>query len=345
MDKKITYLLGAGASAQALPLIKGMQSSNKRHYEATEIEELNLSKGLPYELLNFANKVISNYQYVPSSTNMRNEPLTLKELAEGCVEFGTPDLYAKFLLEKGDDLNYHHLKTLLSNYFIFKQDAGAFDKRALAFLTTISSNKALPKEVGIISWNYDMQIEIAANKLRSPISSPSDSIANFSSWPNIPNPNYKGSYFLVHLNGVAGYHYHANDLSVSFKDYRLFDHTKEPMLSFAWEDDSYIYKRTFTENRLKLALEIAEGTTILVIIGYTFPFFNRSIDTKIIKSMLPSLQKIYFQDPNLDGDFLYDQFSLPNGQVASVLGHSYIQEKLPVIHIPKVDQYYVPYEF
>ena len=38
---------------------------------------------------------------------------------------------------------------------------------------------------------------------------------------------------------------------------------------------------------------------ILVIIGYTFPFFNREIDREIFSNM-PNLEKIYVQDPNAD---------------------------------------------
>jgi hypothetical protein len=341
MSKKVTYLLGAGASAKALPLIK--QITDAKAIEKMGVVDLDILQGLPQELFNFSNQIVDKYQYTSRNSTQQSKPEALRKLAEGCIEFGTPDLYAKFLLEKGDDLNYHQLKTLISNYFIFKQASGAFDIRALSFLTTISTNKSLPKEVGIISWNYDTQIEIAANRLRTPISSPSDSIANFASWPNIPNPNYKNDYFLVHLNGVAGYHYDANDLSIPFDNYRLFDHTKEPMLSFAWEDDSYIYKRTFTENRLKLALKIASETKILVVIGYTFPFFNRWIDNEIIKEMLPSLKKIYFQDPYLNGDFLYDQFDIPREDEEYRIGAK-TRKKVSIKHIANVDQYYVPYE-
>ena len=37
-------------------------------------------------------------------------------------------------------------------------------------------------------------------------------------------------------------------------------------------------------------------TRVLVIIGYTFPFFNREIDREIFLNM-PNLEQIYIQDP------------------------------------------------
>ncbi len=40
---------------------------------------------------------------------------------------------------------------------------------------------------------------------------------------------------------------------------------------------------------------IACDTSILVIIGYTFPFFNRAIDRKVIGAMT-KLDRVYIQD-------------------------------------------------
>jgi hypothetical protein len=129
MDSKILYLLGAGASAQALPLIKGSQDSAKH--------------GLPQELNLFAHQL-------RKSTHDIAQPLfdVLQEITSQSIDFGTPDLYAKFLLETGDFAKYQLLKKLLSAYFSAAQSTvesytgvefNRFDKRALAFLTMIAS--------------------------------------------------------------------------------------------------------------------------------------------------------------------------------------------------------------
>ena len=57
-------------------------------------------------------------------------------------------------------------------------------------------------------------------------------------------------------------------------------------INFAWFQD-----RAFI-NKLS---EIYGLTDTLVVIGYSFPFFNREVDRKIIRSM-PKLKKIYIQD-------------------------------------------------
>ena len=36
-----------------------------------------------------------------------------------------------------------------------------------------------------------------------------------------------------------------------------------------------------------------------VVIGYTFPFFNREIDRKVFE-LMPNLKTIYVQDPNAE---------------------------------------------
>lgn len=65
------------------------------------------------------------------------------------------------------------------------------------------------------------------------------------------------------------------------------------LISFAWENLNEDY--SFKENEvLSNALSVAEKTEILVIIGYSFPIFNREIDRKIIEIM--KIQKVYIQD-------------------------------------------------
>ncbi len=78
--------------------------------------------------------------------------------------------------------------------------------------------------------------------------------------------------------------------------------TKErliPSLSFAWEDYST------GKVAIKRAIESTSETEILVVIGYSFPFFNRFVDRDIIRSM-NRLKKVYFQAP--DAEVLKERF-------------------------------------
>lgn len=316
---KITYLLGAGASANALPLIKKNASST----------------GLPDEMLLFIEKYTSNFL----NSNLgwdHTDIITLKKVALKSKEFGTPDLYAKFLLETGDFDSYRILKHLLSIFFKVKQGIEEqFDSRALSFLTTITQNQKIPENIRVLTWNYDIQLEIAARKLRPVNPAGYSMVQGFSSWPNMRDGHDTGvTPFLFHLNGVAGYNHSESNFYEDLKNYfdlkTAFD--KETLLSFAWEEEKNSPMKTFHRQRLIVAREIASKTQILVVIGYSFPFFNRYIDKEIINSMMPSLLKIYFQDPFYDGSQLVGLFNIP----------MHIQQN--IVHVPNVDNYHIPYE-
>lgn len=320
---QITYLLGAGASANALPLVKANTVNGKL--------------SLPKELLLFVRD--NEKSLIKSNVGWDNAEIQdLLGICTNCVEFGTPDLYAKYLLETGDMERYEQLKSLLSYYFKYEQEVKkAFDRRALTFLTTISENRRIPDSIRIISWNYDYQIEIAAEKLK-PVSGRSlQKIRNFTCWPNDRDgeQRYTTKPFLLHLNGVVGM-VHSDS---NFYDYVDGSFTlsltkgQEHLVSFAWEDEDKSSKRLFLNQRIDVAREIAGDTEILVIIGYSFPFFNRKIDKVIIDAMRESLQKIYFQDPFIDGSQLKTQFDL-SPKVSQ-----------NIEHITQVENYHIPYEF
>lgn len=318
---KITYLLGAGASAEALPLIKKGIPGNKL--------------GLPEELKSFIEVNRSTILQFTKGWGTQNIK-SLRVIAEKCNEFGTPDLYAKFLLETGDATNYVLLKALLSVYFKYKQELkNAFDYRALSFLTVITANQNIPSNIKIISWNYDSQIEKAAELLKPISPSGYSKVQGFTCWPNYENRSELSEEpFLFHINGVAGYNYCPRDFTKKIQT--IFDFKShldgDTLLSFAWENEKNDKKRTFIDQRLTIARKIAEKTEILVVIGYSFPFFNRKIDEVLFKALKGSLRKIYFQDPYNNGNQLKEQFDLSEIVLSNIE------------HISRKDNYHIPFE-
>jgi len=317
----ITYLIGAGASANALPLIKENRETNKN--------------GLAKELMSFVrNNTSTLLQYNEGWDSSAIKKLT--EIADTCLEFGTPDLYAKFLMETGDYLNYKLLKNLLSVYFKFEQEIRqSFDYRALTFLTTITQSQKIPENIKILSWNYDVQIELAAKKLKPISPSGYPFVQGFKCWPNLEDGEQNSNNpFLLHLNGVAGFFYSERSLSQKIDNHFHFKSVldKEILLSFAWEDENIVKNNTFFENRLKITKNIASQTEILVVIGYSFPFFNRKIDKEIFESMNPSIRKIYFQDPFNNGERIKELFDL--NEVA----------RNNIIHVAQTENYHIPFE-
>ena len=75
------------------------------------------------------------------------------------------------------------------------------------------------------------------------------------------------------------------------------------------------------------------GTIIMVVIGYSFPFFNREVDKQVLNALKqqPSFRKIYFQNPVLSGEQLKAQFEL--------------DDTIGIVHVKDVDNFYIPFEF
>jgi hypothetical protein len=125
----------------------------------------------------------------------------------------------------------------------------------------------------------------------------------------------------------------------------------KPLITFAWEKDSETKKSLI--NSYEIAKEIIKDTTILVIIGYSFPFYNREVDNMIFDVLKPSLKKIYYQDPEIDGEFLRSRYNLPSATKPNTdkisnpnVAHIFrgITPTLTIEHIENTDQFYIPVE-
>ncbi|MBU0487819.1 MAG: hypothetical protein KKD31_07685 [Bacteroidetes bacterium] len=309
---KITYLLGAGASANALPMVKA-SGSNKSFHESLRM---------------FAASLESERSTDADLSEIRNEiAKDVRWLADGTEKFKTPDTYAKFLSLK-EKSNLERLKDALSFFFVYEQLVNKkIDDRALVFLTTImESADSIPENIKILTWNYDFQIQLAAEAFRkeqfsfNPCSSSMEHTEPVIEY--LPNHGFQNTQTdrvsLVHLNGIAGF-FNMRNHGVNNSIYSVcyekthnevlklvnsFNHREPNLLSFAWESAN--------SDTVKIAKEIIEETEILVIIGYSFPFFNRAIDKQIFETLMASgkLRKIYYQDPNRNGEFLINRFNL-----------------------------------
>jgi hypothetical protein len=78
-----------------------------------------------------------------------------------------------------------------------------------------------------------------------------------------------------------------------------------------------------------------ENTDVLIVIGYSFPFFNRKID-KILLEGMPDLSAIYVQDPTNSESI--------EERIKSILdeGRDYF---IKFHQVKMIDQFYIPFEF
>ena len=325
---KITYLLGAGASCNALPLVNNfkdrLNSFNKRLLDNLQLQ--------------LQNDVEATRQLFPfGGKNGKDFKESIYWLIDIAEKHASIDTYAKKLFIKNDDKalrDLHKLKATLSCYLLLEQSLTMTDKRYDNFFASILTRDAfgipkLPKDVNIITWNYDTQLE--------------KSYEGFCTIPETVFEKFTQRKNIIRLNGSCSYPYKIEtrylghtEFSISFLEsviqlYDNFMNISEPIvrpdISFAWEKNDIEDK----------VIETLKETTTLVIIGYSLPYFNREVDKMLIHAMHPTLVKIFIQvqEKEYEGHkerylTFYDDISMKK----------FIEDKIKMV--PGTDLFYIP---
>ena len=79
--------------------------------------------------------------------------------------------------------------------------------------------------------------------------------------------------------------------------------------------------------------QLVQEATALVVIGYSFPYFNRKIDRLIFENM-PHLKKIYIQDKYPERIQQYITPVIPADKLAGIT----------IVRLDDVEQFYLPPE-
>lgn len=318
---KITYLLGAGASANCLPLVSEFS------------DRLIIYKN--YLLRNFPHKNIEDY---------------IKELLEIIANSSenTIDGYARNLhqnqsadIKKG----FNRLKAIIVGFFLFEQMKkrilnfetdeidnynlppekkrpekttidkiiNTIDKRYLSFIGKVLTNEnKLHPQINIISWNYDMQFEIAMENIGIEYKH-LDAHINIFPYPTtmfFHELTKSGDvHNILKLNGTAGIFRKKEQIMTVYETQReyfddiidivmnIYNESKSryseynPLFKFAWE------KNQTADYILECAQRMIWETEVLVIVGYSFPDFNRDIDRAIFSNS-SNIKKVYLQANN-----------------------------------------------
>jgi len=287
MDKPILYFLGAGASIGALPLAKDFSEDLRQSANA----------------LRYAGPKGDQY---PEPTSNPEDPIWGKPrdnfvealwwLAEESSHHFSVDTFAKKLFFRGDRNNLKKLKAALSAYLVAKQSLNHVDRRYDSFLASVlafdkNRNIKLPENLQILTWNYDFQWEKALYGFCQDANMVCDSVAF--------NQQF------IRINGRCGTnppgHVNTSFWGISSPDgdkaweagitlydgYMSASYGIEPEIRFAWEEE--------TNNRL-INTALKEEISAIVVIGYSFPYFNREIDDYIFKKFR-RVERLYLQYP------------------------------------------------
>jgi len=196
------------------------------------------------------------------------------------------------------------------------------DNRYENFFASLFDDRAkILDHVKIITWNYDCQMEMTLySMMRSSVDrskvTPEVLRSEFGILEKLSDDNHIAASGIAKLNGSATLNnnifipqyrfpesYEPHDFKTLCKylqevitTFRL-NRRNDPRIgiSFAWEQ-----KESQQNNLTKLFIDkikkMIEGTTELVVIGYSFPMFNRNVDRELFGNI--PLQRIHIQDPN-----------------------------------------------
>ena len=328
MSEYVLYLLGAGASSQVLPVASAFAGQ-------LDLFAKTLNVLRPRDIVGDSN--VSSALLGTWGRKQQDLLNAIKWLAEESSRHISVDTFAKKLFFLNDGQNLKKLKAALSAYLVIEQSRQHVDKRYDAFFASIlqfDSDKQrvfLPKHLRILTWNYDTQLEKA--------------FYGFCKDKNRVIEEVTSNKHIYRINGCCGTHL-TGQVDKSFNavlnttinpawaeginlyNAYMADPLLEPGIHFAWEDPT---RKKLEDDGSNLLSQLSE-TADIVMIGYSFPYFNREIDDSIFKQFF-HVNRVYLQ--------------YPEGVHASIKER--IQKILPsheeIIEITGTDLFYIPDDF
>lgn len=343
---KITYLLGAGASFNSYPILD-KQAEMMIEMARLEIQNYNYPPNRKSSLgLILLNKFNDDEKEQLPDDNQYKILWHIGYFGKKAEEYNTIDTYAKKLYLNKDENELRLLKMSVSVFFDlwgdfyesrYKNKIGCnildepinknnhfyqftkIDKRYKSLFSVLLERKdnkiKLNNDFKFISWNYDLQLEEAYKLfLNEKEALGYDMINEIFKFKESQLKDTINDVF--HLNGHHGFS-NTETTFTNFDNYWkknefLFDSTINDdkdfnnFIKYAWEHDleSVFYEKISN---------VIKNTEILIIIGYSFPAFNRKIDQKLFSSLdKKKVKKIIYQDPNATKQIIENLFETPS---------------------------------
>lgn len=304
---KVVYLLGAGASfgtrenGIGSPIVTGLPIVSEIEGELESMANLLVSLPLnDKDLEECKQRLVKDF----------------KDLKGQCAGI-TIDSYARELWLQRDMRGFSRVELLLTMFFIFEQIVHKPDSRYKSFLLKVAHRDKvydaleLPPEISILSWNYDNQIELAYRQFFGDNYSDIRERLGIYDVKDYEQKHLSQKYCkIIKLNGTANFTQEEDWLNSSDnntidemllkKVLKRYDECIQRgtcygmlRLNFAWEKQ---WSEDMLANKIP---QLVHDAQTLIVIGYTFPDYNREIDRTIFENM-PNLRNIYIQDPKAE---------------------------------------------
>lgn len=290
----IFYLLGAGASVMqdkyskkaCLPLANDfVEKINKLKFEIIDV----------FEYQRKTKKIMDEIDLKIVGLNK-----SITEFLEEISKFGTIDEAMRYYYLNSNINQFNDFKHVISIVFYLFENIEQFrDPRYKQFLMTLIEDKklTLPKNIKILSWNYDNQFEHACYEIQD--NSNKVDILNKDNFIKI---NGSATFQAIQSNTLITDTTNIYQSEIEY--FENFRH-KPNKIDFAWEEE---FKPKFDERLKSLkGIRVVKKETILVVIGYSFPFINHKFDLQILETINPS--KVYYQNTIDQTEVLKERFA------------------------------------
>lgn len=338
MSAKVRYILGAGASYGAIPMVKEMPKRVlEYHYTFKFLSEFLIANST------------HGSKKMDRALSMRKWAGVFAELQGKLNTAFSFDTLAKFYWAQGHngEKKYNELKGAISLLIASEHLINPHNPRYDAFIAAVAiQNQSLEKvgNIEVLNWNYDFQFLQSMRSIKQNITlqevnktiqqkylNGNTLISDMNLVPPETNvlehfDNYVESKKLsAKLKGIIKRS--ALDFSL-FWNNDLFEqiiHNAGAELNFSWEIESKELKRTLS----------AFNPDCAVIIGYSLPTYNRSIDMLILEPFIgvESGRRVYVQCATEE-----------NSQIESKLIGMGVNPKI-ISSVNQVDEFHIPFEY
>ena len=312
----LTYIIGAGASYNAIPIVE--------EFKNTQFSGTFLSQFRSPYLRSYYNKFIeiigvklpveySIDTYIKKQKLARNEKAYYEALLFLDLFLIFKHIFDYEYKDPNDSNRLRKLNILDNRY----------DSLYASILKEENGVLYFPKNLNIISWNYDLMLELALNFLPGNLN---DKINLLNSSGDLKglnvcrlNGNINRSKETLDLfdkclattDGQAKERYYKEYLQFRIAEFENNNFKDESLdkIKFAWD---------YISTQVERAKKMIQETENLVVIGYSFPTYNRLIDKKILDSLDgQNIENIYIQDIPSNYDVISSKFlSLTDTQLA-----------------------------
>jgi hypothetical protein len=309
----LTYILGAGASYQSIPIVNTFPKRFKEFVRS---------------LIAFGNKYGNTREHIEKFLKAAEIGRTLATSFEEHQSF---DTYFKKLFHTNELLLIKKYKKLLNLYFIWEHVEEAkplldengdiveaddifhkqskvdkrYDALIAGLLQPIAGENKMFCKTNFITWNYDLNLISSIKNYFFPDATYKEFLEEIgfrnAVW------NIQDQISIINMNG-----FFYSDVFNDVKDiYSLdaFELLKTRMVDSYFDDDyiaddaefiKFAWENNNDGKILGPLFELLKDSENVVVIGYTFPLYNRLVDSAFLQDRFLASKKLTIQDPNAE---------------------------------------------